>query len=94
MTINGGNFISDDTNDVADSGAAVLVDGDSVNLTINDGTFVGMNGMVSGNSNTKLYGGTYSTVFGYNHYDNLEVYIADGYDATQNADGSWTVAAE
>lgn len=94
LTINGGSFLSDNSANKADSGAAVVVSGSAAKLTINAGTFVGMNGMVSGNSNTTLYGGTYNTVWDYNHYGSLEPYIPEGYEATQNADGSWTVAAE
>ncbi len=89
MTINGGSFISDNSSNKADSGAAVLVSGSNAKATIYDGTFVGMNGMVSGNA--KLYGGTYNTVLNYNHYDKLENLIADGYVASQNTDGSWSV---
>lgn len=92
VTINSGSFISDDSNDIADSGAAVVVASSDAQLDIYGGTFVGMNGMVSGNSNTSLYGGTYSTVFDYNHYSSLSTYVADGYTATQNADDSWTIS--
>ena len=91
-TINGGKFISDDTANIGDSGAAVLVDGTAPKVTINEGTFVGLNGMVSGNANTLLYGGNYSTVFGYNHYGNLEPYVATGYKILQKNDVNYVVA--
>ena len=90
VTVNGGNYISDDSNNKADSGAAVVVSGSDAKVDILGGTFIGMNGMVSGN--TTLYGGTFNTVWNYNHYDNIKDKLAEGYDATQNADGSWTVA--
>lgn len=90
VTVNGGNYISDNSNKKADSGAAVLVSGADAKVDIFGGTFIGMNGMVSGN--TTLYGGTFNTVWDYNHYDKLADKLAEGYVATQNADGSWTVA--
>ena len=99
LTINGGEFISDDSADVADSGAAVLVDGDSVKLTINDGTYVGMNGMVSGNDNTVIKGGSFDTVFDYNHYGNIEEFVEIGAVITvagetiiKNEDGTMSTA--
>ena len=91
-TINGGKFIMDDTANIGDSGAAVLVTGTEPKVTINEGTFVGLNGMVSGNANTRLYGGNYSTVFGYNHYGNLEPYVATGYKILQKNDVNYVVA--
>ena len=78
LTIDGGEFLSDDTADIADSGAAVLVSGSDAKLTINDGTFVGMNGMVSVNENTVINGGSFDTVFGYNHYGSIESAVAEG----------------
>jgi hypothetical protein len=51
-----------------------------------------MNGMVSGN--VLLYGGTFNTVWSYNHYDNIKDKLAEGYMANQNADGSWTVVED
>lgn len=89
-TIKGGNYISDNTSNKADSGTAILVSGTDASATVKGGTFVGMNGMVSGN--VTLYGGTFNTVWNYNHYDKLSDKLAEGYEATQNADGSWTVA--
>jgi len=76
LTIEDGAFISDDSADKADSGAAVLVSGSDAKLTINDGTYVGMNGMIGGNSNTVINAGEFSTVWDYNHYGKLEEYIS------------------
>ena len=90
LTVNGGDFISDNTKNKADSGTAILVSGSNASVTVNAGNYVGMNGMVSGN--VVLYGGTFNTVWNYNHYDNLASKLAEGYTATQNADGSWTVS--
>ena len=93
LTINGGDFISDDTNDKADSGTALITNGDNASVIVKGGKFVGMNGMVSGN--ITLYGGNFNTVWNYNSYDKLADKIADGYTATQNQeDGSWTISAE
>lgn len=76
LTINGGEFISDNTSGKADSGTAVLVSGTSATLIINDGTFVGMNGMVSINDNTVINGGSFDTVWDYNHYGAIESAVA------------------
>lgn len=93
LTINGGDFISDDTNDKADSGTALITNGDNASVIVKGGKFVGMNGMVSGN--ITLYGGNFNTVWNYNSYDKLADKIAAGYTATQNQeDGSWTISAE
>ena len=78
MTINGGSFLSDDSRDKADSGTAVLVADSASKLTINNGTFVGMNGMVSCNDNTVINGGSFSTVFDYNHYGSIEKSVTVG----------------
>ena len=80
VTINGGKFLSDDSNGVADSGAAVLVSGSDVTAVIKDGTFSGMNGMVSGNDNNAtitIEGGNYSTVFDSNGYGSIDDYVAN-----------------
>ena len=92
VVVNDGYYLSDDANKKADSGAAIVVSGSEASLEAYGGYFLGMNGMVSGNA--KLYGGTYNTVWDYNHYDNIKDRIAQGYKATQNEDGSWTVSKE
>ena len=78
VTIKGGEFLSDNTSGKADSGTAVLVTGSEPSLTIEDGTFVGMNGMVSVNENTVIKGGSFDTVFDYNHYGSIESAVAKG----------------
>ena len=78
LTINGGDFISDNTANKADSGAALLVSGSSASVEINGGTFVGMNGMVSGNANTVVNGGSFDTVWNYNHYDKIQTFVPVG----------------
>ena len=97
LTINGGSFISDNTSGKADSGAAVLVSGSTTGLRINDGEYVGMNGMVSGNDNTVISGGSYETVWDYNHYGNIETFVETGAVITvagetivKNEDGTTT----
>ena len=77
LTINGGEFISDNTSGKADSGAAVLVSGADATVEINDGTFVGMNGMVSINDNTVINGGSYDTVWDYNDYGKIEEAVSE-----------------
>jgi hypothetical protein len=78
LTINDGEFISDNSNNKGDSGAAVLVSDAESKLTINDGTYVGMNGMISINDNTIINGGSFDTVFDYNHYGSIESAITEG----------------
>lgn len=46
----------------------------------------------NGSGNAVAYGGTFSTVFDYNHYDKIEGCVAEGYEAVQNEDGSFTVS--
>ena len=92
VDIKGGKYISDNSANKADSGAAVLVSGSDASLNIYDGEFVGMNGMVSGNAT--LYGGKYNTVWNYNHYDKLENLLAEGYKAEQDENGAWIVVVD
>ena len=92
VDIKGGKYISDNSANKADSGAAVLVSGSDASLNIYDGEFVGMNGMVSGNAT--LYGGKYNTVWDYNHYDKLENLLAKGYKAEQDENGAWIVVVD
>ena len=103
LTINGGEFLSDDSKNIGDSGTAVLVAGSIPEVTINDGTFVGMNGMVSINDNTVINGGSYETVFGYNDYGSIESAVAkdatieiakETYTKTENGLEEVTVAAK
>jgi predicted ribosomally synthesized peptide with SipW-like signal peptide len=88
-TIYDGEFISDNSANKADSGTAILVSGSNASADIKGGNFVGMNGMVSGN--IEITGGTFNTVWNYNHYDKLEPKLAENYKATQNANGAWVV---
>ncbi len=78
LTIENGDFISDNSANKADSGAAVVVSGNAAVLEINDGKFIGMNGMVSCNNNTVINGGEFDTVWDYNHYGSIESHISEG----------------
>lgn len=77
LTIYDGEFLSNNSSDKGDSGAAVVVSGSDAKLNIVDGTYLGLNGAVSGNDNTKVTGGSYGSIYGYDGWDNLEKYIPE-----------------
>lgn len=81
MNISGGTFKHNGNNVNADSGAAVVMEGDGV-LRISGGEFTGLNGSVSGNANTTLTGGSYNTVLDYEGWDDIKQYVPEGESVT------------
>ena len=78
LKVTGGKVIHKGKEANADSGAAVVAASDDAPITISGGTFVGYNGSVSGNANTTISGGNFSTSLGYDNWDELEKYVAPG----------------
>lgn len=80
MNIYGGTFTHSGQEVEADSGSAVVVSGDSAIVNISNGSFTGLNGAISGNSNTVVTGGTfYNGAYDTNHYDDVSGFVPDGY---------------
>ncbi len=85
VTINGGTFTSNKGN--SSSGNAVMIQDAASEVTINGGTFqnaAGVEGCVSAAAGLTIYGGNFDTW----SYDN---YLADGYMANKETDGTYTV---
>ena len=78
MTILDGEFKMNYPADaVPDSGAAVVAN-NSNTLTINGGSFSGLNGAVSGNANSIISGGTFVNQWNTEGWDNISNYVVSG----------------
>ena len=78
ICVDGGRFYHRGCDSGAANGAAVYVDGDAAVVTINSGEFMGMDMTVSGNANTAIYGGSFTTAVTRSETDCIEEYVAEG----------------
>ena len=92
ITINGGSFTNDNT-DAGSNGAAIHCSGGNAEVEVNDGTFVGCETVICGNSTTVVNGGSYELQFdNFSTEDDLKQYVATG--ATIKVDGTTVVKSE
>ncbi len=87
FTVTGGTFTHNGADVNADSGAAVFVSGPKPVVTIEGGSFTGLNGAISGNANTTITGGTFvDGAYSTNHYDDVIDYVPVGTIVTVNGE--------
>ena len=78
VNVSGGIFAHEGDKVNADSGAAVVMSGNSATLNISAGSFTGLNGSISGNANTTITGGSFDNVMGYDGWSNIKDYVEAG----------------